>query len=259
MMSGRSRIDCDPDRLKIARRSGRLRRGFTLIEVMVVMAILALSFGMMLPTISEFLKNRKLDGVGADLTSRFNTARLDAVVNRNRFLVVFFQEGVRVYNDKLGTWKAEEIFNPDRASAADRTITFDLAFAGVHSSDLPKYREWESENVSAEQKSKRRRGEGAKVERIRVDDLVAVIFERDGTLHFRAGAGNDIPTAVYKREPPDGADIIVFQRDNDTALFIDLQRTGSVKSRVASRESVTETRIPEAQEDYDEDDDEDEL
>ena len=69
MMSGRSRIDCDPDRLKVARRSGRLRRGFTLIEVMVVMAILALSFGMMLPTISEFMKNRKLDGVGADLTS----------------------------------------------------------------------------------------------------------------------------------------------------------------------------------------------
>ena len=77
------------------------------------MAILALSFGMMLPTIAEFLKNRELEGCGTEFTTQFSSARLDAVVNSSRFLVVFFQEGVRVYNDDLGTWKADEDFVPE--------------------------------------------------------------------------------------------------------------------------------------------------
>jgi hypothetical protein len=225
--------------------------------MMVVMAILALSFGLMLPTIADFMKNRELDGVGAEFTARLSSARLDAVVNSNRFLVVFFREGVRVYNDRLGTWKADEVFDPERAPAADSSIHFDLFFAGRHSAELPKYREWEKRyrQIEAERGKAKKRSTGDKDrDRLPIDDLIAVVFERDGTMSTRSSAGTDVSTKVFREGK--GADIVIWQKGNDTAFFIDLQPTGAIKSRAGSTEHVR-SRRDELEADGKLDDDED--
>jgi len=213
------------------------RWGFTLIEMMVVMAILALSFGMMLPTIAEFLKNRELEGCGTEFTTQFSSARLDAVVNSSRFLVVFFQEGVRVYNDELGTWKADEDFVPERTAAADSTVHFDLFFAGRHSSELPKYRTWEK-RIKRIMKERKELGGGSRADddRIPIEGLVAIAFERDGTMNTRSNAGSDVSTKDFREGR--GADIVIWQKGNDSSFFVDLQATGAVKSRVAPNKKI---------------------
>ena len=47
-------------------RAWRGERGFSLIEMMVVIAILSLAFGLMVPSIAEFLKNRELERAGGE-------------------------------------------------------------------------------------------------------------------------------------------------------------------------------------------------
>ena len=88
-------------------------RGFTLIELMVVIAIIVLAAGLMTPTISDFFKNRQLDAVKGQLGSAFNRARLKAVTEGTRASLVFFREGARVFDERKMTFE-NDLFNPDK-------------------------------------------------------------------------------------------------------------------------------------------------
>ncbi|MFP6738720.1 MAG: prepilin-type N-terminal cleavage/methylation domain-containing protein, partial [Planctomycetota bacterium] len=70
-----------------------LRAGFTMIELMVVVAIIVMASGVMGPTIIDFMKNRELEGVRGQFGNIFNLARLRAVNERRDISVVFFRGG----------------------------------------------------------------------------------------------------------------------------------------------------------------------
>ena len=78
----------------------RTSAGFTLIELMVVIFIIVLAAGLMTPTITDFFKGRQLENIRAQFGSAFSSARLRAVSQGVDVSVVFFREGVRVYEER---------------------------------------------------------------------------------------------------------------------------------------------------------------
>ena len=83
------------------------------------------------------------------------------------------------------------------------------------------------------------RGRGAGGAGLNFNGLIKVTFHRDGTLSFGPGS-SDVPTALYNiagssedGDPPAGrADIMIFQRGNNSACYIDLKPTGQVRSKI---------------------------
>lgn len=227
-----------------------------MIELMVVMAIITLAFGLMVPSVTEFFKNRQLDLVRQQFNSALNAARLQAVVHNRLFYVVFFREGMRVYDPKLEQWKADEDFDPETAPAGDGAISFNLLFAGRHGAELPRYLEWEAARFGGAEDKRAAgsdRGEGKERPRVTLNDvkgLVKIAFDRDGSLSFVGQGGQEVPAASYKADPPQGADIIIWQsfrghtEYNPNVAFIDLQLTGTVKSKIASGQGVEKYRQP---------------
>ncbi len=230
------------------------KAGFTMIELMVVMAIITLAFGIMVPSVTEFFRNRQLDLVRQQFNSALNAARLQAVVNNRPFYVVFFREGIRVYDPKLERWKVDEEFDPETAPAGDEAISFNLLFAGRHGAQLLRYLDWEASRFggTVDKKGagsdKDEDKDGPKVTLNDVKGLVKIAFDRDGSLSFVGQGGQDVPAASYKADPPQGADIIIWQsfhehrEYNPNVAFIDLQPTGTVKSRIASGQGVEKYR-----------------
>jgi hypothetical protein len=58
-----------------------------------------------------------------------------------------------------------------------------------------------------------------------------VEFQRDGSVRWLKGS--DVPTSLYKKDPPMDADIIVEQSGNSQAIYIDIRSTGSIQSQLA--------------------------
>ena len=284
------RFDLNSDR-----RTPTERSGFTLIELMVVIAIILMAAGLMIPSIADFFRNKALDGARAQITATFNSARMLAVANNRTYRVVFFREGVRTYDVANKSWMADEDFNPSSSPINSDKIHFDLVFAGMHSNcvfseggrdcyrssnhdgcvpdsecknigdSLPQYDDWWWTITQGENPIE------TGSETFSDEYLVSIEFDRSGTLTPRVPntvyvynpnamresdthdhppiskkvleqKGNDVPAALFKKEPPESADIIIWQRGNGFACFIDLQGTGSVKSKLASAEAVLSSR-----------------
>lgn len=219
------------------RPSGRTGNGFSLIEMMVVVSILLMAFGLMVPSLTEFFRNRVLDTAVGEVTGTLYTARMQAVVSGRPHVVVFFREGLRIYDTRTRTWMAESTFDPDAGQTADPFIYYDLYFAGKHSEQVPSYDEWVAENVPVAI-------EGEDPPTFKIDGLVGIEFQRDGTLHMRSSGGTDVPSVLFRKDPPEGGDIVIRQRDNDYAAFIDLQPTGTVKSKIDITKLVPSLKAP---------------
>lgn len=80
-------------RQRIQRASAR-RGGFTLIEMLVVMAIIVVMTAITIPAMTQFLKGRKLDDSGRIIQSAFNEARRAAITTRKDHFLIIFREAV---------------------------------------------------------------------------------------------------------------------------------------------------------------------
>lgn len=100
----------------------RTDRGFTLMELLVVMGIIVIMTAMSLPAISKFLDGQSLHQSGRILQSAFNDARRAAITQRTKQYLVFFREtdagtgeqryGVARYRDKFGYEGAPHLLLP---------------------------------------------------------------------------------------------------------------------------------------------------
>ncbi len=213
---------------------------FTLIELMVVVAIIVMAAGLMTPTITDFFKNRQLEGIRGHFGSAFNMARLDAVNQGKPVSLVFFREGVRVYDDTRRTFDLKDPFNPDTSPFASDKVWYVLGFANKKPSlSLPSYKKWEKAQlesqdliaVSAKDSSTSRRRGRPTGPVFNVNGLPKLTFLRDGSVVF--GAGSDVSTTEYNsKQVPDNADIMFFQAGNTTACFMDIRPMGQIRSKI---------------------------
>jgi prepilin-type N-terminal cleavage/methylation domain-containing protein len=75
----------------------RLRtRGFTLIEVMVVVVIIAVTAALAIPAATEQLRDRTTQRLAQDLVAAYRTGRADAMARGGAVLVRFDNGGIRV-------------------------------------------------------------------------------------------------------------------------------------------------------------------
>ena len=199
-------------------------RGFTLIELLVVVSIIILAAGLMTPTITDFFRNRQLESIRGYFGSSFNTARLEAVGRGFPFSVIFFQDGSRVFNEKLQVF-GEDV-GPSKSPFAEGVMWYELGFFGRKpNTELPLFRDWEQGARLAPNPTLRLKPGSYQY---RTDDLPKVIFERDGSLRFSKGA--DVDSRLYKDQK--NADILIYQVLSPVACMIDLRLPGQFKSQI---------------------------
>ncbi len=237
-----------PRRRRSSRGDGR--NGFTMIELIVVIGIIVLAAGMMTPQITDFFKGRRLKQLTAAFRSTINSARLKAVNERTRVRLVFFREGIRVYDEREAKF-IDELFNPEASEFAGDKAWYVLGFyRDTPSVDLQRFRDWERRFVPRKKRlagSRRSGGNASAVAQIpqvtlkQLAGLPQIIFRRDGAVEFNVGS--DVSSIFYKRTPPTGADLIIYVKGNTSACYIDLQLTGQNRSKVVVLEAEPQPPI----------------
>jgi type II secretion system protein H len=107
-------------------------KGFTLIELMVVIAIVAIMAGVMAPSFMQWRDRSKVQGDASNLRAAFETAKLRAIKHNTNVVVTFpdttsFQAFIDTNNNGAQDAGEETLFN--RTLAPGVTIT-NNTFAG---------------------------------------------------------------------------------------------------------------------------------
>ena len=240
-----------------------MRAGFTIIELMVVVAIIVMASGVMGPTLIDFMKNRELEGIRGQFGNIFNMARLQAVNQRRDISVVFFREGPRVFDELRKVFVDKDVWSSKGAALGELPpeIWYGLGFAGGVSSydkdrdlavflsrkdrgktiprSIPPFSQWAESprSIYSRGETKSRSGSSAAgngARRYRTNDLFKVTFNRNGTMVFSDGC-SDVPSSVFNNEGTAGrprtADVVILQYDSQMACFIDVRPTGQVRSK----------------------------
>lgn len=217
----------------------RASMGFTLIELIVVIGIIVMAAGLMAPTITDFFRSRQLDNVRGQIGTAFNRARQDAVTYGRPVSVVFFREGVRVFNEYTKQF-ADDLFDPQQGPLSTDKLWYVLGFLqGLPSTSLPQYQDWEDAQKRSARAERSAAGDDAgdpnarKSDAIRFDvrKLPRLTYLRDGSASFPVGTNVD--SNLFRAEPPENADIIVYQDSNSAACFIDIRPQGQLRSKVS--------------------------
>ncbi|MFN0057992.1 MAG: Tfp pilus assembly protein FimT/FimU [Planctomycetota bacterium] len=196
-------------------RAWRGQMGFTLMEMMVTIAIVMLALVSLLPALGKSFLNRKLNGAGSILVKLLGEARNKAITQKQSFSVVFYKRGAQLFQEAKGTKPAMFVGNMLTYAPGDtsETVTYELRFAGANGAYSALRDATPADFAPPLEDS----GE------------VFIRFNSDGTVDF--AKNQDINSALYR----DGvdADIIITQGGlNDRRGLIDVKNTGRVNSKV---------------------------
>lgn len=224
------------------------RRGFTLIEILVVVTIIITVLGFATPTISAFLSNRRLKGVSGQIARALAAARTRAITRHQDVYALFLRDRIMLVPSRPDVPE----FFPYHTSAQDADkLTIHLRFAGVRivgvpmseaaplgvESPLPELPERPSgwnEPVAA-----RDMMEGGALQ----GPQVFLLFRSEGTVEFGSagGPGDRLPMGFWA-DPPVEADIVVEQAGSTTYGWIDIRPTGNVDTRLSTGAPMFKTK-----------------
>ena len=203
----------------------RPEAGFTLIEMLVVVGIIILAAAFMIPTLGDYLRNRKISAAGNLVVRTLNEARSEAVTKRTKFTVVFLSDGMMVYDNE-----AQRFEGPLRRITNDQAIRYETKFS-------------DEELVYGDMKSREEFEE-----ELEYLDEDRVIFDREGntTLTFGpAGTidfGSHVDISTERFHNSELADVKILQLMGDTSLddpridtltgFVDIRPAGMIAFKI---------------------------
>lgn len=79
-----------------------VKRGFTLVELLVVIGIVGFLMLISVPLFQRFARGQQLDDTGRTFRTLFNQARLMSVQQRQRVKIVFTKTALQIYTEKDG-------------------------------------------------------------------------------------------------------------------------------------------------------------
>ncbi|MBN1421280.1 MAG: prepilin-type N-terminal cleavage/methylation domain-containing protein [Planctomycetes bacterium] len=203
----------------------RRTRGFTLMEILVVMSIIIMAAGIMVPSVAEFMRNQKLKSLGGKVANTLVWARNEAVSRREQVQAVFLRYGVWMHSERFGF--LESNYRRLIPPGGEERFTLELRFAGITSrQDLDKLPRRRGEMPGGDENIFEPTGPGIP------RGAVTLVFHRDGTIDFRGTSPGDRPTSLFLKDPPADADIIVREKGNRTMGLVDLRPSGGIRSRV---------------------------
>ncbi len=108
------------------------QKGFTLLELMVIVAIIGIMSAMAYPSFADYLERAKVKRFGRDMVSSMQMARVNALRDGKQWAIQFDGNEYRVLSDRGddGDWNTGDDVLEKRITVADygRNVTFGSAY-----------------------------------------------------------------------------------------------------------------------------------
>ncbi|MBA1261399.1 GspH/FimT family pseudopilin [Stutzerimonas stutzeri] len=114
--------------------------GFTLVELLIVLALLAIAAGIAMPNFARLVANNQIEAQAQTLNSLLQFARSQAVVRRTSIALSNDANDWHVTNAVDDTLLRQETFNPEHATiATDLTPPIAIAFTANGSAEAARF------------------------------------------------------------------------------------------------------------------------